>query len=74
MVSLKTQKRLAAAVLKCGRRRVWIDPNEADQISQANSSNNQRNLRGCHSQARQRRSSHEEEDYRALPRPCPPPR
>jgi large subunit ribosomal protein L19e len=38
MVSLRTQKRLASAVLKCGRRRVWIDPNEADQISQANSS------------------------------------
>ena len=37
MVSLKTQKRLAAAVLKCGKRRVWIDPNEADQVSQANS-------------------------------------
>lgn len=37
MVSLKTQKRLASAVLKCGKRRVWIDPNEADQVSQANS-------------------------------------
>lgn len=38
MVNLRTQKRVAAAVLKCGRGRVWIDPNEADQISQANSS------------------------------------
>ena len=38
MVNLKTQKRVAAAVLKCGRGRVWIDPNEADQVSQANSS------------------------------------
>ena len=37
MVNLRTQKRVAAAVLKCGRGRVWIDPNEADQISQANS-------------------------------------
>ena len=27
MVSLKTQKRLASSVLKCGKRRVWIDPN-----------------------------------------------
>lgn len=39
MVNLSTQKRVAAAVLKCGKGRVWIDPNEADQISQANSSN-----------------------------------
>ena len=39
MVNLRTQKRVAAAVLKCGRGRVWIDPNEADQVSQANSSN-----------------------------------
>jgi large subunit ribosomal protein L19e len=38
MVNLRTQKRVAAAVLKCGRGRVWIDPNEADQVSQANSS------------------------------------
>ena len=38
MVNLKTQKRVAAAVLKCGKGRVWIDPNEADQVSQANSS------------------------------------
>ena len=38
MVNLRTQKRVAAAVLKCGKGRVWIDPNEADQISQANSS------------------------------------
>ena len=38
MVNLKNQKRVAAAVLKCGRGRVWIDPNEADQVSQANSS------------------------------------
>ena len=37
MVSLRNQKRLAAAVLKCGRKRVWMDPNEAEQIGQANS-------------------------------------
>lgn len=28
MVSLKNQKRLASEVLKCGRKRVWMDPNE----------------------------------------------
>ena len=37
MVSLKSQKRLAAEVLKCGLKRVWIDPNEVEQIGQANS-------------------------------------
>merc|ERR1711963_673520 len=37
MVSLKTQKRLASAVMKCGQRRVWLDPNEASEISLATS-------------------------------------
>lgn len=37
MVSLKNQKRLAAQVLKCGKKRVWMDPNEVEQIGQANS-------------------------------------
>ncbi|KAJ2726399.1 60S ribosomal protein L19B [Coemansia sp. Benny D115] len=31
------QKRLAASVLKCGKRKVWLDPNEATDISQAKS-------------------------------------
>jgi large subunit ribosomal protein L19e len=38
MVSLKLQKRLAAAVLECGRNKVWLDPNEINEISMANSS------------------------------------
>ncbi|XVF09452.1 hypothetical protein REPUB_Repub07fG0093800 [Reevesia pubescens] len=37
MVSLKMQKRLAANVLKCGKRKVWLDPCEAFPISMANS-------------------------------------
>lgn len=37
MVSLKLQKRLAASVLKCGRGKVWLDPNEVNEISMANS-------------------------------------
>ncbi|RWV88499.1 hypothetical protein GW17_00049407 [Ensete ventricosum] len=37
MVSLKLQKRLAASVLKCGRGKVWLDPNEVSEISMANS-------------------------------------
>lgn len=37
MVSLKLQKRLAASVLKCGKRKVWLDPNEINEIGNANS-------------------------------------
>lgn len=38
MVSLKLQKRLAASVLGCGKNKVWLDPNEVNEISLANSS------------------------------------
>lgn len=38
MVSLKLQKRLAASVMDCGLRKVWLDPNEVNEISMANSS------------------------------------
>ncbi|KAK7259275.1 hypothetical protein RIF29_24877 [Crotalaria pallida] len=44
MVSLKLQKRLAASVLKCGRGKVWLDPNECNEISMANSRQNIRKL------------------------------
>jgi large subunit ribosomal protein L19e len=37
MPSLKLQKRLAASVLKCGKRKIWLDPNETNEISMANS-------------------------------------
>lgn len=37
MVSLRLQKRLAASVLNCGLRKVWLDPNEVTDISMANS-------------------------------------
>ena len=40
MVSLKLQKRLSASVLQCGRGKVWIDPNEVNEISVANSRQN----------------------------------
>ncbi|KAF7146321.1 hypothetical protein RHSIM_Rhsim04G0227600 [Rhododendron simsii] len=32
---LKLQKRLAASVLKCGSGKIWLDPNEADEITMA---------------------------------------
>jgi len=44
MSSLKLQKRLSAAVMKCGRRKVWLDPNEASTISNANSRQNIKKL------------------------------
>merc|ERR1712072_743220 len=44
MVSLKLQKRLPASVLKCGQRKIWLDPNEVNEISMANSRLNIRKL------------------------------
>jgi large subunit ribosomal protein L19e len=44
MVSLKLQKRLAASVLKCGQRKIWLDPNEVTEIHNANSRENIRKL------------------------------
>ncbi len=38
MTNLRLQKRLAASVLKCGKKRVWLDPNETSELSMANSS------------------------------------
>lgn len=36
--NLRLQKRLAASVLKCGRKKIWLDPNETNEIANANSS------------------------------------
>jgi len=44
MVSLRLQKRLASSVLKCGKRKIWLDPNEVNEISMANSRQNIRKL------------------------------
>ena len=38
MRNLRIQKRMAATVLKCGRKRGWLDQNEASEIALANSS------------------------------------
>ena len=43
-MSLKLQKRLAASVLDCGKNKVWMDPNEVNEISMANSRQNVRKL------------------------------
>merc|ERR1712141_776712 len=44
MSTLRLQKRLAAAVLKCGKNKVWLDPNETNEIANANSRQNVRKL------------------------------
>merc|ERR1711976_899805 len=43
-MGMKLQKRLAASVKKCGRNRIWLDPNESSEISMANSRFNIRKL------------------------------
>ncbi|KAK3598230.1 hypothetical protein CHS0354_017912 [Potamilus streckersoni] len=44
MSTLRLQKRLAAAVMKCGKNKVWLDPNETNEIANANSRQNIRKL------------------------------
>ncbi|CAD5112533.1 DgyrCDS1744 [Dimorphilus gyrociliatus] len=44
MSTLRLQKRLAATVLKCGKNKIWLDPNETNEISNANSRQNVRKL------------------------------
>merc|ERR1712179_174576 len=44
MSTLRLQKRLAAAVMKCGKNKVWLDPNETSEISNSNSRQNVRKL------------------------------
>merc|ERR1711978_54445 len=64
---MRLQKRLSAAVLKCGRNKVWMDPNEVNEISNANSRQNVRRLikngliiqkpQAVHSRARTRKNA-----------------
>jgi ribosomal protein L19E len=30
------QKRLASSILGCGKKKIWLDPNEANEIANAN--------------------------------------
>lgn len=43
-INLKLQKRLAASILKVGERKVFLDPNEVNEISTANSRQNIKKL------------------------------
>ncbi|RKP19113.1 60S ribosomal protein L19, partial [Rozella allomycis CSF55] len=42
--NLRSQKRLAASVLGCGKRKVWLDPKETENIGNANSRKDIRKL------------------------------
>merc|ERR1712244_59808 len=44
MSTLRLQKRLASKVLKCGKNKIWLDPNETNEITNANSRQNIRKL------------------------------
>jgi large subunit ribosomal protein L19e len=44
MSTMRLQKRLAAAVMKCGKNKIWLDPNETSEIANANSRQNIRKL------------------------------
>ena len=78
MVALKLQKRLAASVLNCGKRKVWLDPNEVNEISMANSRQNIRKLikdgfvirkpQKIHSRARVRRRHEQKKKGRHMGR------
>jgi len=67
MSTMRLQKRLSASVLKCGTNKVWMDPNEINEISNANSRQNIRRLikngliiqkpQAVHSRARTRKNA-----------------
>ncbi|XP_065843550.1 large ribosomal subunit protein eL19-like [Oscarella lobularis] len=44
MSTLRLQKRLASSILKCGKKKIWLDPNETNEIANANSRQNVRKL------------------------------
>merc|ERR1712071_690054 len=67
MSNLRLQKRLSASVMKCGKRKVWLDPSHGNEIANANSRQNIRKLikdgliikkpEAVHSRARVREST-----------------
>jgi large subunit ribosomal protein L19e len=44
MSSLRIQKRLASSILRCGNKKIWLDPNEANEIANANTRQSVRKL------------------------------
>jgi len=43
-MNLRNQRRIAAEVLKCGKNRVWIDPDEIEEVEKAVTRQDIRNL------------------------------
>ncbi len=43
-MDVKFQRRVASQILKCGKERVWMDPNALDEIKEAVTRNDVRNL------------------------------
>ncbi|KAL1778659.1 60S ribosomal protein L19, partial [Sigmodon hispidus] len=37
MSMFRLQKRLASSALRCGKKKVWLDPNETNELANANS-------------------------------------
>ena len=58
MAFLRLQKRLAATVLKCGKKRVWIDPNETNEVALANSSKYNRHVHLASSYSSTKQANH----------------
>jgi large subunit ribosomal protein L19e len=44
MSSLRVQKRLASSILRCGNKKIWLDPNENNEIANANTRQSVRKL------------------------------
>jgi large subunit ribosomal protein L19e len=44
MSSLRVQKRLSSSILRCGSKKIWLDPNEANEIANANTRQSVRKL------------------------------
>merc|ERR1712212_967121 len=57
MSMLRLQKRLASSVLRCGKKKVWLDPNETNEIANANSRQQIRKPVTVHSRARCRKNT-----------------
>lgn len=45
--TLRLQKRLASSVLKCGKNKIWLDPNEGNEIANANSRKSPKQAVSC---------------------------
>jgi large subunit ribosomal protein L19e len=44
MSSLRVQKRLSSSILRCGSKKIWLDPNESNEIANANTRQSVRKL------------------------------